>query len=262
MEEAWDEFNQTVKNTSDAVRDLSKAMSETMGEPLWDDETRSRKHGSTTFETCGWCVYTSTGTWKYDCCLDGCCNLLSSYHPNCDVKWGTKCFIKNLGQKDIEDFIRSKECQIVSERKAIARTESEIQILKELTVDDCPPLPHNRECDHFNIGDRVMNYAAKKMFAEHCCLRLGWISGTVVDGYRHHDGCVSFIADEPFHANYEYEQGKGSGSGVSIPFILLESEYKWFASHPDRFLPWLKLACVHDFNGLKIVPESVETPHV
>jgi hypothetical protein len=45
---------------------------------------------------------------------------------------------------------------------------------------------------------------------------------------------------------------------TAVPNIILDSEYRWFKSHPARFKSWIKLAC--DFNGETIDPESIEVP--
>ena len=223
------------------------------GEPEWTVEKQNRKQGSTDYESCGWCQQAS-GTHRYDCCLHGRCHLFPDYDSH-EVKWDTTCLFKNLGQKDIADFVDSKTRHISDLRSQITRTEIEIQVLKSLIVDDCPPLPSNRKCDHFSIGDEVWVWVLPS--EKH--VRHGWISATVIDGYRHHDGCVSFKADEPFHKG-DYEYGCGGGGGYATPTIILGREYQWFKSHPDRFLPWMKLACSQKFNGEVIDPESVEVP--
>jgi len=70
----------------------------------------------------------------------------------------------------------------------------------------------------------------------------------VVAGYRHHDGCVSYILDD-YPASKPNEKGPW-GCGYAVPGILTDKEYTYFKAVPERFLEWSKM-CDRSYNGEK-----------
>lgn len=191
--------------------------------PEWNAENINRKRGSTDFKTCGWCSH-SLGVSRYDCTLHGNCNL-QSYHN--EVEWHEECPIVHLGKGDLSAEMNTKEWEINIDLTSIERKKSQITQLAELRkrATDKPPLSHNRKAEHFNVGNRVAVYIKG--------VDKDWKFGTVVDGCRHHDGCVSFMYDkhpgkEPF------------GGGSEHPSIMLESEWEWFSHNLEDFARWLK----------------------
>ncbi len=49
-------------------------------EPI-DAKSKSRAPGSTTFNICGWCKYTGSGSRRYNCMIKSKCPLLFTYCP-------------------------------------------------------------------------------------------------------------------------------------------------------------------------------------
>jgi hypothetical protein len=193
-------------------------------EPDWTAETMNRKKGDTTFKQCGWCVHAGSGSYRYSCMLDGSCKLLKGYRN--EVKFDTPCKVVGLGKGDIADIVRSKEYEIKTAKDNIKETKKEIDVLKSLKVKDSPPLAESRDHDHFNLGDRVFVFYEGR-----------WNPGTVVNGYRHHDGCVSYVLD----AYPESKPGKKGpwGCGMSVPGVIKEWEFSYFQAHRDEFKLWL-----------------------
>jgi len=220
-------------------------------EPIWNSDTINKKKGDTTFKQCGWCNNRGDGSYRYDCMIDGYCNLLKNY--NNDVQFDTECKIIKLGKNDIESIKQSKVHKIEEYRRMIESTQKEISILINLALDDIPVLPDNRKHNHFNINDEVMVFAT----FDESLIKDRWLSGKVVSGYRHHDGCVSVYVDEKYH-NGENLDGHGYGAGMSVPTCILKSEYDWFVKNPERFKEWINIACNKSFNG-KII-NSVQIP--
>jgi hypothetical protein len=189
-------------------------------EPEWTVENRNREEGDTTFEICGWCEHRGCGSFRYHCMLSGHCSLIKSYGDN--VVWNTPCVVKILGKLDINDLIDGHNSEIEGAKSRIKRETEIIKILKKIQKDavESPPLPGSRDYDYYNIGDRIyVNHENK------------WEPGTVVNGYRHQDGCVSFGLDNVPGSN-------GWGCGTAVGGVLKEWEYDYFASNPERYKIW------------------------
>lgn len=209
------------------------------GEPEWNAENCNKRQGDTTLVTCGWCDYRGCGSCRYDCMLDGVCSLMKEYGEERNVKWDTPCKIKNLGTLDIESLLNNKKWEIESAKRHIETVEKEQSILKELLTKTewKPPLPDSRPCTYYNIGDGVWVFYQDN-----------WTHGIVVAGYRHHDGCVSYILDE-YPASKANAKGPW-GCGYAVPGILTDEEYNYFKAVPERFIEWSKL-CDRNYNGEK-----------
>lgn len=202
-------------------------------EPVWTAETMNRRQGDTTFSLCGWCKHRGAGSYRYDTMISGSCELMKSYGN--DVEFDTPCKIKMLGKDDLADIVRSKEYEIKNSKESIKRTTEEIEVLEGLKNKAVrkPPLPDSRGQD-FEIKDVVYVFHDGK-----------WNRGIVVSGYRHKNGCVSYVLDD-----YPESQ-KGWGCGTSVPCILKQWEYKYFKSHLTDFKEWLRLSD-RKYNGDKL----------
>lgn len=207
----------------------------TRTEPEWNAQNINRKIGSTNFRICGWCKYTGGGTSRYGCMLSSSCTLLKSYGNN-EVKWDTTCIFKALGQLDLVDIIHSKRRQIDSLSNQIKDAVTEIETIAAHLPDhaNSPPLPKNRSHD-FIEGETIYVVIDGK-----------WERGTVVPGYRSHDGMVSYCLD-----NIPGSSGWGCGTG--IPNILRAWEWEYFIDHAHEYIQWKRLCESDKYNGKKIV---------
>jgi len=214
------------------------------GEPEWTAENCNRKSGDTTFKTCGWCKH-STGICRYDCTIEGTCTLMKSYGKERDVKWDTNCKLQYFGQIDIEALIKSKDWEISNLTSQLKYREEEKETLKELLSETkyVPPLPEHRPHDYYNVGDIVWVFLYGK-----------WQSGEVVDGYRHHDGCVSFILED-FPESRPDQKGPW-GCGCAVPGILKSKEIQHFKTHFDDYKHYLQ-ASDKSYNGRRIDVEEM-----
>lgn len=219
----------------------------TINEPVWTADNQNRREGDTTLSSCGWCKYRGSGSYRYDCMVTGGCNLLKSYKS--DVEWNTPCKIKVLGKLDLLNIIESKKYEILEHERGIERTQKQIETLLELSENcpDKPPLPDARGADYFPIKSRVWVFI--KADGEKV-LETGWYAGTVVNGYRSGDGCVSYSLDELPASN------GGWGCGLSVPVVLRDKEYKYFKSNPVHFAEWL-IASDKNYNGEKLICEEM-----
>lgn len=195
-----------------------------MKEPIWTAENMNKKKGDTTFSQCGWCEWAGGGFCRYGCHLKTSCSLLKSYGLGSDVKWDTQCIVKKLAKKDIESVVRSKNYHKESLLKQIKDVDSEIGQLRKIKAKDNPPLPENR-IDPYEVGEVLYVFTENK-----------WNRGICVNGYRHNDGCVSYVLDD-----YPDSQ-KGWGCGTGVPCVLKEWEYKYFKSNLDDFKTWLEFS--------------------
>jgi hypothetical protein len=204
-------------------------------EPEWTAENMNRKQGDTTFKTCGWCKYATSGSVRYNCMLDSYCNLMKKYDNNRKVKWDTKCLILDYGEMDIKSAIESKEYYTRDNQNSIDRLKKEIEVLRSLKLNNVPPMVESRPHDYYNLNDIVYVFHDKK-----------WCQGCVVNGYRHHDGCVSYVLDD-------YTESKGGwGCGYRHPCILKEWEYNYFKKNKEEFKNWLKRND-REYNGKKML---------
>jgi hypothetical protein len=203
-------------------------------EPEWNAENMNKRRGDTTFKWCGWCKHIGCGSFRYDCAISASCDLLSLY--NKERKWNDSCDVVLYGKTDLRSVIDSKNYEIKQSVENIKVTKKEISVLKSLLNKslNTPPLVNHRSANHFNIDDIVYVFVGKDFDNKN--VSTGWHRGKVVNGYRHHDGCVRYVLD-----NVEESKG-GWGSGTGRPEVLLKSEFDFFKKHKDMFRKWLLMA--------------------
>lgn len=206
-------------------------------EPEWTAENLNRRRGDTNFKICGWCEYNNLGLTLHDCTLETSCCLLREYSDfNKNLSFDNPCIIYKLGREDIISCAAYKVYQIRNCESTLKKHKEELKILGKLNNPDIPVLAENRNADHFNIKGIVWVFHGDK-----------WNKGTVVKGYRHHDGCVSYVLDD----YPESGQKGGWGCGVNVPCILLDKEFKFFKKNLDLFQIWLRLSD-KSYNGKKL----------
>ena len=221
-------------------RKSEKKMNE-IEEPEWTAEIMNRESGDTTFEICGWCEHTASGTARYGCMLTSNCALLRQYgYPSGQMsnKWDTPCHLRKLGRKDMDALSRYHNEEIKSAERRIEQIKKDILSLQRLQMElkDKPPLPDNRKIEHHVIGDRCYVFYEDR-----------WNPGVVVRGYRTFDGCVSYVLDD-------YPESKGGekgpwGSGYATAGLLMKWEFDFFREFPDEFELWLSLCEQKDSHG-------------
>jgi hypothetical protein len=140
--------------------------------------------------------------------LSGNCSLFKEYSN--DVEFDTQCKIAFLGKDDLMNLIEYKQYKIEEYRNCINSTKKEKEVINKLwkRAKKTPPLPDSRVFDYYNLDDIVYVYFEDK--------GQKWYRGKVVSGYRHHDGCVSYVIDELPKSN------GGWGCGYAVPIILKE----------------------------------------
>ena len=224
----------------------------------WDDDPEpldaasiNRKSGATTFNVCGWCNHCSGGTCRYNYHITTFCPLIprqlgngETWDNNPKFRFNTPCALANGTQELLDtcvEYLKACKATLVSKmQRAAAYVGYLAEVMKK--AEEKPYFADCRPYDWFNIGDSV-----KFLVSTFDNILPGkantFISGKVINGYRHHDGCVSVCADEPFHTG-EYCDGCGSGFGASRPEILLDWEFTYLKEHPDYLKVWLRCAKV------------------
>lgn len=81
-----------------------------------------------------------------------------------------------------------------------------------------PIKPQERDPEHFDAGEEIVAF-----------LDSGWSKGKIIDGFRHHDGCI----------NVEFENGKTATYGLFRPEVMLTIDYKYFRKRPDSAKAWI-----------------------
>ena len=208
-------------------------------EPEWNATNCNKKEGDTTFDICGWCEYRGGGSYRYNCMLSGYCSLMKDYGDERNVKWDTLCKIKSLGPIDLQSIIKSKKWQIETNEQHITKLKGDIEVLISLVnmSQFRPPLPSNRPCDYYNEGEGIWVFHNDE-----------WVHGIVVSGYRHHDGCVSYILDD--YPESQPDKKGPWGCGYAVPGILKDEEMKYFRKHPKDFETYCNLSD-KEYNGEK-----------
>jgi hypothetical protein len=201
-------------------------------------EIVARERGATTLIECGWCEYAS-GTHRYNYCISGHCSLQKSYSK--EVHWDDKCYFLTTSQSDVLNLIDYHKREIKNAENEIKREKKYIKLLEKkfFEAPKRPDLPENRKYNHFKLGSDVAVYFKEDN---------KWHFGKVVLGYRHEDGCVSYVLKD-----IGPQTGNFWGCGVSVPIVMLKSEYDFFEDHPDEYKIWCEKAYNKTYNGEKLV---------
>ncbi len=104
-------------------------------------------------------------------------------------------------------------------------------------AEEKPCFASHRPGDWFEIGDKVVCFISKNL--DYALKKSVFITGKVVDGYRHRNGCVSVYADEKIHTD-SYCNGHGLSFGISRPEVMHEWEYEYLKTHPEYLSVWIK----------------------
>ena len=205
---------------------------------------RKREANATSLEQCGWCEF-AVGSHRYNYCIYGNCSLLKDCEKEREVKWDTPCKLKGRSQSELEALCDYHRYMAESKRRSALKYDNQATVLFELASFAVfrPPLPNDRKAEHFNIGDPVAVYH---------CEHGKWYFGEVKNGYRHHDGCVSYRLD-----GVGPQDGDWWGAGVGIPTVLLKTEYEWFRNNPAEYTAWCKKAYDKIFNGKPLLPAPI-----
>lgn len=205
-------------------------------------ELVARKKNSTTLDECGWCEY-AFGLHRYNYCISGKCSLQNDYDDK-EVHWDDKCFFDTASRSEIDSFIDRFRRDIKQSKESIKQDEKYIDRLEDLIGDApyIPSLPMNRKYNHFEIGDDVAVFIEDR-----------WYFGKVVPGYRHEDGCVSYVL-----RGFGPQDKDFWGCGVSVPIVMLKKEYDFFLLSPKAYKTWCKKAYAKDFNGQKLAVAPIK----
>lgn len=215
-------------------------------EPL-DAASINRKSGATTFNVCGWCKHCGGGTCRHNYHITTCCPLIprqlgngETWGGNETFRFNTPCALANGTQELLDtcvEHLKTRKAQLVARKQRAASYASYLaQVMSK--AEEKPYFASHRPHDWFNLDDCVMFFTSEfdgilpdkvKTF----------VPGKVINGYRHHDGCVSVCSDEPFHTG-EYCNGCGSGFGASRPEVLHDWEFEYLKSHPDYLKVWIR----------------------
>lgn len=193
-------------------------------EPI-DAESLGRERGTTTFNICGWCKHATSGLARYGYMIESTCALTPNgkvdgeyeeHHADSPCKFLS--FTTEQCQQEAKNWL--EEIEKVKARREKVRTL--IMALQAVAKGQPqrPLLPEMRPFDYFNVGE-VVGVLTQDM--PNLIIEESWVTAKVIPGYRHHDGCVSFVADFPFHSG-DYLQGMGGGAGCSSACILKEWE--------------------------------------
>jgi len=206
-------------------------------EPL-DAASINRKRDATTFNFCGWCKYAGGGLCRYHYYITASCSIKTDAGlEDEERRFNTPCFLKEAPDKvfdEIRKGLARKRERLIEEKR---KTDKKIKFLLALEkrAEKKPAMPAHRPYDWFNVGDPVVCYIG------------GWkerivpdkfVTAKVINGYRHHNGCVSVCYDERVHSG-EYLEGHGGGYGVSRPEVMHQWEFEYLLRHPGFASLWL-----------------------
>lgn len=89
----------------------------------------------------------------------------------------------------------------------------------------------------FNVGDEVVCFIQDD--GDEALLKKNtFITGKVVSGCKHHEGCVSVLANEKVHTG-DNQDGHGLSFTTRDPRIMKIEEYNYLKNHPDYLKMWI-----------------------
>lgn len=214
-------------------------------EPL-DADSINREAGATTFNFCGWCRYSGGGLCRHSYCITTICSLIPEEFNNGkgtygydEFRFNTPCAIANGTQELLEtcvEYLKSKLAGLVEKKDEISESVRFIaNVMKQ--VEEKPYLAGHRPADWFELGDEVVCFISDDF--ENAFKKGIFVTGKVINGYRHGDGCVSVCADKKVHDG-DYCDGCGLSYGLSRPEVLHKWEYEYLKSHPDYLKVWIR----------------------
>lgn len=205
-------------------------------EPL-DQASKERKSGATTFNFCGWCKYASGGTCRYGYHITTQCGLLSDAGINgAEAHFNTPCFLPGSSPKLLDQMINGLIGTLGKNIAAKHITDQKIKYLMSLErkAETKAALPDHRPYNWFNIDDPVVCFVTD--FPGRTT-NLNLAKGNVVNGYRHHDGCVSVKFKVQLHDG-ENLSGWGGGYGMGRPEVMHKWEFEYLRKHPEFARIW------------------------
>lgn len=215
-------------------------------EPL-DAASINRKSGTTTFNVCGWCEHCGGGTCRHSYHITTYCPLIprqlgngETWGGNLKFRFNTPCALANGTQELLDtcvEYLKARKAKLVAQKQQAASYACYLTRIMS-KAEEKPYFASHRPYDWFNIDDRVMFFTSDfdGVLPEKAKT---FVPGKVINGYRHHDGCVSACADEPYHTG-DYCEGCGAGFGMSRPEILHDWEFEYLRSHPDYLKVWVR----------------------
>ena len=89
----------------------------------------------------------------------------------------------------------------------------------------------------FNVGDEVVCFIQDD--GDEALLKKNtFVTGKVVSGCKHHEGCVSVLANEKVHTG-DNQDGHGLSFATRDPRIMKVGEYNYLKNHPDYLKMWI-----------------------
>ncbi|MBR2709382.1 hypothetical protein IKE98_03595 [Candidatus Saccharibacteria bacterium] len=214
-------------------------------EPL-DDDLRNREPGATTLNYCGWCRFGCGGICRHGYKITTMCLLIPKDRNNGSGAYGfeeftfnTPCAIANGTQELLETcvmYLKTRLAELKERKAEIGEMISLIMDLKE-SAEKKPYLAGHRNAGWFEVGEDVICFVSNNFQG---ALKKGiFVTGKVIDGYRHGDRCISVRTDEKVH-NGSFLEGHGLGFGLCRPEVLHEWEYNYLKTHPEYLKVWLR----------------------
>lgn len=206
-----------------------------------DSASLIRKAEATTFNVCGWCKYAGDGKCRHSFHITTTCSFTTDKSKRLsgvegEHRFNTVCFLKKADTQTFQVLLDELRRKLEEANRSKKEMDEKVRYLLTLEkkAEEKVSLPNHRSHKMFNVGDQVIVYIGGwKADAENKKLvDKTFVSGVVIDGYRHHDGYVSVCFDEKVHTG-EYLEGRGIGTSTSRPEVMLRSEFEYLLANPD-----------------------------
>lgn len=215
-------------------------------EPL-DAASINREPGATTFNVCGWCEHCGGGTCRHSYHITTYCPLIprqlgngETWGGNDKFRFNTPCALANGTQELLDtcvEHLKARKANLVARKQRAAAFASYLaEVMNK--AEEKPYFASHRPHNWFNLDDCVMFLTGDFESVLPGKAKI-FVSGKVINGYRHHDGCVSVCSDEPFHTG-ECCDGCGSGFGTARPEVLHNWEFEYLKTHSDYLKVWVR----------------------
>lgn len=223
-----------------------------------DAASIARDSRATSFNMCGWCEHTGSGSCRYSYHITTRCGLLPQPKYDKSVEKGTPTGREGRTDSPCQlHELTVEECNKVAQwRKGLAegrtRARESVRValkhVKALMDDaqvDKPYTTELRPCAWFDRGDEIVFYL--RCFEADMLVDNAWGKALVIPGYRHHDGCVSCCFEVPIHTG-DNLNGRGGGGSASSEYVLKKWEYDYLKDAVENDSEFLKiwLDCVEE----------------
>lgn len=211
--------------------------SDKRGKPVpLDADSLCRDEKATTFNKCGWCMYScgSSVSERY-CDFETWAGLERDKNRTFD----TPCFLK---QAPVEIFQKIREWHnaelehLIKEKRLTERKLKFLLSLEKRAVEKPILSGSGRSCEYFDLHEKVVCFVGDCDFVT---IPDTFIYGTVYNGGFHHHDCIHVNSDIILNEG-DYLGGYGIDFSIWDPRVMKVTDFEYLLKNPDFAKIWVK----------------------